>query len=206
MGRARQCEPETGHGLGRGLALVKPLVLAIALPLLSWPAWPAMAQSTGAQCAAVANDSERLACYDGLFRAAGADAAATSVTLESEQLIPARPSGRAPATITVSCEPNGLQVAFGFAGNTMSALGRDTGITLQYDLARARSSTLPVNADNTAILIDNSRDARAFLDGLAGATNLTVRVTPASTRSLSVRFRVDAFAAEVAPVVAACAP
>lgn len=173
--------------------------------MLVVPSAPVLAQ-TGAQCAAITDDAERLACYDGLFRASGLAAAGTSVTLESEQLIPARPSGRAPATITVLCEAGQLQVAFSFAGNTMSALGRDTGITLQYDLARARSSTLPVNADNTAILIDNTADARTFLDGLAGATNLTVRVTPASTRSLSVRFRVDAFAQDVAPVVAACAP
>jgi type VI secretion system protein VasI len=171
---------------------VKRLVLAFVLPMLMAPAAPALAQS-GAQCAALVDDVERLACYDALFRTPAG----------TEQLIPARPSGRAPATITVSCQANVLQVAFGFAGNTMSALGRDTGITLQYDLTR-RSSTLPVNSDNTAVLIDNTRDALAFVDSLAGVTNLTVRVTPASTRSLSVRFRVDAFAQEVAPVIAAC--
>lgn len=182
---------------------MKRLVSALLLPLVLASAGPVLAQS-GAQCAAVADDGERLACYDGLFRTGSVPDAANSVTLSSEQLIPARPSGRAPATITVFCEADILKVAFGFAGNTMSALGRDTGITLQYDLARARSSTLPVNADNTAILIDNTAESQAFIDGLAGATNLTVRVTPASTRSLSVRFRVDAFAAEVAPVAAAC--
>ena len=185
------------------MASVRSEALVLALPVLMGLALPASAQS-GGQCAAIGDDAQRLACYDDIFRPAGQVPQMASVTLESEQLIPARPSGRAPATITVSCEANGLQVAFEFAGNTMSALGRDTGITLQYDLARARSSTLPVNDANTAILIDNSRDAQTFLDGLAGATNLTVRVTPASTRSLSVRFRVDAFAQEVAPVAAAC--
>ena len=186
---------------------MKRLVLAFVLPMLMTPSAPALAQTgylRASTAGRMADDAERLACYDALFRSAGATDAPLGVTLESEQLIPARPSGRAPATITVFCEANILQVAFAFAGNTMSSLGRDTGITLQYDLARARSSTLPVNADNTAILIDNTADAMAFLDGLIGATNLTVRVTPASTRSLSVRFRVDAFAQEVAPVIAAC--
>lgn len=158
---------------------------------------------TGAQCAAIDDDGARLVCYDDVFRAASAPVDASAIVFESEQLIPARPSGRAPATITVSCQPNGLQIAFGFAGNTLSSLGNDVGMTLQYDLTR-RSSTLPVNADNTAVLIDNSRDALAFIDNLAGVTNLTVRVTPASARTLSVRFRVDAFAQNVAPVVAAC--
>ncbi len=184
------------------MALVKRVVLVLALPALLGLGLPAAAQS-GAQCAAIDDDTARLVCYDDLFRDAGATAPGDAVVFESEQLIPAKPSGRAPATITVSCQPNGLQVAFGFAGNTLSSLGNDVGMTLQYDLTR-RSSTLPVNADNTAVLIDNTRDALAFIDNLAGVTNLTVRVTPTSTRTLSVRFRVDAFATAVAPVVAAC--
>ena len=163
---------------------------------------PSMAQS-GAQCTGIGDDAERLACYDNLFAGVVPQADGTVVTFESEQLIPARPSGRAPATITVSCEANGLQVAFGFAGNTLSSLGNDVGLTLQYDLTR-RSSTLPVGNDNTSVLIDNTRDALAFIDNLAGVTNLTVRVTPASTRTLSVRFSVGSFATSVAPVVEAC--
>jgi type VI secretion system protein VasI len=182
---------------------VKTLLTVLALPILLGFSLPAAAQS-GAQCAVVADDGERLACYDGLFRAGSAPASGESVTLQSQQLIPARPSGRAPATITVSCEVEGLQIAFGFAGNTMSALGRDTGLTLQYDLQRARSATYPVNDDNTAILINDPVDAQAFVDALEGATNLTVRVTPASTRSLNVRFGVSDFGEEVAPVVEGC--
>lgn len=180
---------------------MKRFLAVLVLPALLALAGPATAQS-GAQCAAIDDDAARLVCYDDLFRNVPAPSDA-AVVFESEQLIPARPSGRAPATITVSCQPNGLQVAFGFAGNTLSSLGNDVGMTLQYDLTR-RSSTLPVNAENTAVLIDNSRDALAFIDNLAGVTNLTVRVTPASTRTLSVRFRVDQFAQMVAPVVAAC--
>lgn len=177
---------------------------ALALgALLLAPVVPAFAQ-TGQACAAIAADAERLACYDGLFRAdaAGADA---SLVLQSEQMIPARPSGRAHATITVACAQGTLSIAFGFAGNTMSALGNDAGITLQLDLQPARSRTLPANAQNTALLINNSADANAFLDMLEGATNLTVRVTPVNSRSLSVRFRIDTVEEQVAPVRAACA-
>ena len=180
-----------------------PLALAL-LPLLAAPVPQALAQAGVSQCVSIGTDVERLACYDGLFRTAQSDQAGLAVTLQSEQLIPARPSGRAPATIAISCQDDVLSVAFAFAGNTMSALGRDAGITLQYDLQASRSRTLPVNADNTALVLDNSRDAAAFLDGLAGATNLTVRVTPVNSRSLSARFRVDAFLADVSQVRAAC--
>lgn len=188
--------------MGRNARLVNRFVGVLALSLLMAGMGPAMAQS-GAQCAAVDDDGARLACYDDLFRNTAPAEPVNAVVFESEQLIPARPSGRAPATITVSCEANGLQIAFGFAGNTLSSLGNDVGLTLQYDLTR-RSSTLPVNAANTAVLIDNSRDARTFIDSLAGVTNLTVRVTPASARTLSVRFRVDEFAQTTAPVLASC--
>jgi hypothetical protein len=183
-------------------AAVRSLALLALLSSFALPTPLVLAQTDAAQCTAIADDLDRLACYDAIFLGSMAGAG-DAVVLESEQLIPARPSGRAPATISVSCEAGTLTIAFAFAGNTMSALGRDAGITLQYDLQAARSRTLPVNADNTAIVLSGG-DAATFLDGLAGATNLTVRVTPVSSRSLSVRFRVDAFAPEVAPVRAAC--
>lgn len=164
---------------------------------------PAFAQS-GAQCAAIAGDAERLACYDAIFRGGGAPASALSVTFESEQLIPARPSGRQPATMTIACEAGKLSASFAYAGNTMSALGRDAGITLQVDLQSPRSRTLAVNANNTALVIDNTADTLAFLDMLAGANNLTTRVTPVNSRSLSVRFSLAGVLEQVEPVRAAC--
>jgi hypothetical protein len=183
---------------------VKLLPVLALLPLLSVSAPAAMAQTTGSQCPAIADDAERLACFDAAFAAPVAGADDSPVVFESEQLIPARPNGRQPATITVSCDAGMLNVAFAFAGNTMSALGNDAGITWQFDLQAARSRTLPVNADNTAIVLDNTRDALAFIQSVEGATNLTVRVTPVSSRSLTVRYRLDDFAAQVAPIRAAC--
>jgi len=179
-------------------------VLAL-LPLLTFavPA-TALGQTPGSQCTAIATDSERLACFDAAFATPAADPTAAQVVFQSEQLIPARPNGRQPATITVACDAGVLSVAFAFAGNTMSALGNDAGITWQFDLQAARSRTLPVNAANTAIVLDNTADALAFIRSLEGATNLTVRVTPVNSRSLSVRYRVDDFATAVQPVVAAC--
>jgi len=176
-----------------------PVLALLLLPLL--PATPVFAQANGATCAAVADDPERLACYDAAFRAAPVDTLGT-VSFNSEQLIPARPNGRQPATMTVACAANVLSVKFAFAGNIMSPIGGDAGITLQLDLQAARSLTLPAVENNTALLL--TRDARTFLDGLQGATNLTVRVTPVSSRSLTVRFRVADLDQSIAPIMAAC--
>lgn len=176
-----------------------PALALLLLPLL--PGTPVFAQANGAACSAIAEDPERLACYDGIFRATSADTA-NSTSLNSEQLIPARPNGRQPAVMTVACAADTLSVKFAFAGNIMSPIAGDAGITLQLDLQAARSLTLPTADNNTALVI--TRDARAFLDSLQGATNLTVRVTPVSSRSLTVRFRVADLDTAVAPILAAC--
>jgi hypothetical protein len=176
-----------------------PVLALLFLPLL--PATPAFAQANGATCAAIAGNPERLACYDAIFRAAPRDAA-ESVSFNSEQLIPARPSGRQPAVMTVACYAKVLSVKFSFAGNTMSPIGGDAGISLQLDLQAARNLTLPTTDANTALLV--TRDARTFLDSFQGATNLTVRVTPVSSRSLTVRFRVADLDEAIAPIIAAC--
>ena len=183
---------------------VRLLPLLALLPLLSISTPAVMAQPTGSQCTTIADDTERLACFDAAFASPAAASEVAAVVFESEQLIPARPNGRKPATITVACEADVLTVAFAFAGNTMSALGNDAGITWQFDLLATRSRTLPVNEQNTAIVLDNSRDALAFIQSLEGTTNLTVRVTPVNSRSLSVRYRVDDFVEQVAPVRSAC--
>jgi hypothetical protein len=178
-------------------------VLAL-LPIFAFTPPAAMAQQAGAQCVGIAADAERLACFDAAFAVAPVAGGEAVVVLQSEQMIPARPSGRDHATITVACTADVLTVAFGFAGNTMSALGRDAGITWQLDLQASRSRTLPVNSANTAVLLDNTADALAFIRSLEGASNLTVRMTPVNSRSLSIRYRVDKFVEQVAPVRAAC--
>ncbi|WEK03025.1 MAG: hypothetical protein P0Y65_12500 [Candidatus Devosia phytovorans] len=178
-------------------------VLAL-LPILTVSTPAVMAQQLGAQCVSIAADAERLACFDAAFANPVSANGDLQVVFDSEQSIPARPSGRAPATITVSCSADVLSVAFGFAGNTLSALGSDTGITWQLDLGGRTNRTLPVDDSNTAILLDNTRDSLAFLRGLEGASNLTVRVTPINSRTLSVRYQLGDFAAQLAPVVGAC--
>lgn len=183
---------------------MRTLLLLALLPILATSTPVALAQGDAAQCTSITADTERLACFDAAFAGSVEQPAAAQVVIQSEQMIPARPSGRDHATIAVACEANTLTVAFAFAGNTMSALGNDAGITWQFDLQAARSRTLPVNSDNTAIVLDNTQDSLAFIQSVAGATNLTVRVTPVNSRSLSVRYRVDGFAEQVAPVRQAC--
>lgn len=152
----------------------------------------------------MAGDAERLACYDSIFRAAPTAEGVVEMTLESEQLIPAVPSGRGNATMSLVCEAGELTVRFGFAGNVLAAMGSPTGISLQRDLLRAQTMTLPPGNGGTVLVMHGNAEVLAFLDSLRGVTNLGVRVTPANARSLNVRFRVADLAEQAAPVVAAC--
>jgi hypothetical protein len=180
-------------------------LVCFGLAMLMAPAPVAFAQSSGAACSTIADDAQRLACYDKLFRNGGRADDALSVTFESEQQIPAYPSGgRGRAEFTVSCEAGVLSARFSFAGQLLSATGDFAPITFQLDQQSARTRTLNASLDNTALGFWTTADAEAFLSTLEGASALAVRVTPTSYRSLSVRFRLEGVLDAVAPIRAAC--
>lgn len=173
--------------------------VALGLVLMAAGSGPAAAQQAGSDCAAIASDDERLACYDRIFRTGGAGDGALiePVTLQSERLIPAQPSGREPATLTVGCEAGAVEVNFGFAGQLVSITGDIAPLTWQIDQGATTVRTLAAAPDNRSLSFSSSRDTEAFLDSLAGGTNLRVRVTPVRQRSLTVDFRIDA---EIEPI------
>jgi hypothetical protein len=184
-------------------ALFYKLLLGLALVMPFAPV-PAVAQTNGAACGAIANDAERLACYDRLFRGASVAEDGLSVTFESEQQIPARPSGRGRAQFTVSCDAGVLSARFSFAGQLLSATGDFAPVTFQLDQQSARTRTLNASPDNTAVGFWNTADTEAFLATLDGASALAVRITPTSFRSLSIRFRLEGVLDALAPIRAAC--
>lgn len=159
--------------------------------ILSTAAVPSFAQQTGAECAGIAGDGQRLACYDRLFRGAAEDAPAIEpVTLESERLIPAAPSGREPATLTIFCEDGAPNVRFAFAGQSVSLTGDIAPMTMQVDQHATAVRTMAASADNRSLSFASDRETTTFLDSLAGGTSLRVRVTPVRQRSLTVDFRI----------------
>lgn len=168
-------------------------------------AGPVSAQESGADCAAILDDATRLACYDRLFRTGAAPAEVDAVTIESERLIPALPTGRRPAEMIVACESGVLTVQFRFAGQLVSVSGGIAPVTFQVDQNATIVRTLPASADNTAAGFWTTRESAAFLDTLVGGRNLKVRMTPVRQRSLTVDFRLDERAGEIEDVRKACA-
>ena len=150
---------------------------------------PAYAQETGASCARIEDDPQRLACYDGVFRSDGEQSDAAGLTIQSERLIPALPSGREPAEMAIQCDAGTLSVQFRFAGQLVSITGGIAPITLQVDQNATLVRTLRASPDNTAVGFWTTGESSAFIDSLAGGTNLKVRMTPVRQRSLTVDFR-----------------
>lgn len=176
----------------------------VLLCLLSWVS-PASAQGTPEQCATIVATSERLACYDGLFGAPASTAPTElSAVIESEQLIPARPTGRGRATLTVACRGGVLSVLFSFAGQRVAEPGGGGSITFLVDEQAPNIRLLAPSEDLLSLGYFDTGDAGEFLTSLAGANRLRVRFTPQNQRSLSVSFRLTDLEAQVAPVREAC--
>jgi type VI secretion system protein VasI len=181
---------------------VKRLVF-VALTALIMAA-PAQGQETGESCAAVADDAARLACYDGIFRTDAPASPEGGLSYQSERLIPARPSGREPATLTVGCEAGQARVSFGFAGQLVSATGDIAPLTLQVDQRQTQVRTMQSTDGNTRLTFGSQRETEAFLDSLGGGRSLEVRVTPIGQRSLTVNFRLNEALAEIQALRDSC--
>jgi type VI secretion system protein VasI len=181
--------------------------LTRAIVILLWflaLALPGFAQETGPSCAAIPGDAERLACYDAIFRGGEDGPAAVEVRIESQQLIPARPVGRAPAAMVIACDADGLAVRFSFADQVLSNTSDNAPVTFQIDLGGNTVRNLPVDDANTSVGFPTARDAGAFLDTLDGARSLKVRITPVRQRSLTVDFVVRDHAADIAALRETC--
>lgn len=208
----------------------KRLVAALLISGGLFSSIPAVAQSSPERCAAIGPATERLSCYDALFRsdqftgasengdtpAQGMWASGVEVsqiegtelpfaTVQSEQLIPALPRGRAPARMTVLCRDGETAVQFAFAGQFMGTPTSQSGtITLQYDRQSPRSQSLELAADRTAIGFYDDVEARAVIDQLLQTERLYVRATPQAQRSVTVSFLMDGIEAAIEPVRDAC--
>lgn len=189
----------------------------------------ALAQ-TPERCALIGPATERLACYDSLFRsgqftgeaqdepapemgmwASGVEVSQIEGTerpfaaLQSDQLIPALPRGRAPARLTILCVDGQTQVQFAFAGQALGTENSNSGIlTIQFDRLPGRSQSLQLSADRTSLSFFSNEDAMAFINQLRQTERLIVRAQPQGQRSATVSFQIEGIEEALQPVREAC--
>lgn len=178
-------------------------LLAGLLIVTAWSVPQAVAQQSVGQCVVIEDDGERLACYDSVFRDT-AVAPEGAIVVQSERLIPARPTGREPATMSISCDAGNMVVSFSFAGQLVSNTGDIAALTYQVDAGGTVVRTLRANDDNTQLSFATERDTSFFLDTLVGGTNLKVRMTPVRQRSVTVDFSLMPIADDLAAMRAGC--
>lgn len=172
---------------------------------------PTLAQADVQECVAIGDDAARLACYDTLFVGTGPideegdePGIFETIAIPSERPIPARPTGREPAILGISCNDGAMLVAFRFAGNNVSNTGDIAPLTYQVDSGGTTVRTLRANADNTELSFATPADTETFLNSLAGGTSVRVRVTPVRQRSVNVEFRLLDFIDEIQALRANC--
>jgi hypothetical protein len=183
---------------------VRTLLVPVAVCGLLLAASPVIAQEEPAEaCAAIADDGPRLACYDGIFRNGG-DLPGDEIEIQSERMIPALPSGRAPATMLIACEAGQPKVSFAFAGQLVSNTGDIAPVTFQVDQNGTSVRTLTASSDNRTLSFGAGSESDAFLDGLAAGTNLKVRMTPVRQRSVTVDFRLPDHTEQIAELLSGC--
>lgn len=206
------------------------LALAAAIAGLFATAPVGAQQTSPERCALIGPASERLACYDGLFRsgeftgetdaedaadmgmwASGVEVSQIEGTerpfasLQSEQLIPALPRGRAPARLTILCLDETTSVQFSFAGYPLGTPTSNSGtLTIQFDRMPSRSQSLQLSPDRTALGFFTTADAMNFIDSLMQSERLFVRAQPQGQRSATVSFLLEGIEEALVPVREAC--
>ena len=204
-------------------------ILALSVSAVTVQMPSVFAQTTPERCALIGPATERLDCYDMLFRsdqfiddeaedtpeqglwASGVEVSQIEgtelpfATLQSEQLIPAQPRGRAPARLTILCADEETQVQFSFAGQFMGTPTSQSGtITLQYDRNPPRSQSVELSPDRLALGFFESGDALDFVEQLLTTQRLYVRATPQAQRSVTVSFLMEGIERALEPVRGAC--
>lgn len=187
-----------------GVLPVVAAVMAFAIPVAF--SAPLQAQqpppAAVSACAALTNDGARLACYDGLFR--GEAEETTSLVIRSEQQILARPSGRDYATMTLICEDGSPRLEFAFAGNPLSSIGSNIGISVKRDLRSGSALSLAPSSGGLSAVMTSPRDLASFVQSLEGIAALTVESRTTDYRSVSARFQIGPRQGEMAATLASC--
>lgn len=172
------------------------ILLVLALVMMAGVPVSAQSPTDPSACVAISGDAERLACYDAIFRPSAGEVTGALV-IESNQPIPARPTGRGPATMTIACTGEGLAVSFAFAGQLLSETGDDAALSYQLQQTGNVVRNLPVSADNMSIGFPPGAATETFLESIEGGRNIQVRVTPIRQRSLQVVFNLATHAVEI---------
>ncbi|WP_417259434.1 type VI secretion system-associated protein TagO [Celeribacter sp.] len=179
---------------------------AVALALSASLITPAHAQD---ECAAIADDSVRLACFDaahngestysvqsdkyGLWRVEFETSAATGETdvflkLDSSNDIPGMWEGDHPATLVLRCMDYTTAAYFGLTGHTMTDAQNKIEFIIDYDEVWGMSTL--ASTSHTSLGLWSDQSAIPFIELLIGHDSLIASLTPTGESPVKAEFEI----------------
>lgn len=132
------------------------------------------------------------------------DSKSVYLTLPSENELPQRFGGTAPAVLTLRCLENKTAAIFQFAGNFMTSIQRYGEITYRVDDRPARTQEFVESTDNEALGLWSGGAAIPFIKSLTGATTLYVRAVPFNESPMEAEFNIAGLSDNIGELRAAC--
>lgn len=180
-------------------------------------------------CAGLVSDSERLSCYDRIYRSIASppvpptssvedkgdwqvslsqsaldDTPTVVLRLESANEI-ARPfGGRGTGSLYLRCQENTTVAYFVFAGHFMSDIQGGGRVDYRIDDHKAQRTGMEVSSDNKALGLWSGGSAIAFIKSLIGSRKLVIRATPFNESPVELTFNTAGLEAALKPLKAAC--
>lgn len=194
-----------------------PLLLAVAVVL------PFAAEAeTGKDCAALSDDTARLACYDLIFKSSAPEMStvskwnvttmkskiddSTNVLANVDALEPVRGrfGGEAYPTLWLMCRENKTSLYMTFAGHHMSDHSSYGDVTFRLDNTPAFSRRTGESTDNKALGLWDGGTAVPFIKNMFGHDILLVRATPYGESALTIEFPITGVEKAVEQLRQAC--
>ena len=159
------------------------------------------------KCGKIQNISERLACYDMLYKPSVDaskkgnwvltqevskidDSINVFVMILSENDVIKRFGGSAPVTFLMRCMENTTSIYFSM-DNFLSDIQSYGVITIRLDDQRAFDKRFVASTDNSALGLWRGGAAIPFLKQLKGKKRLIARITPFNESSVTAEFNID---------------
>lgn len=193
------------------------------LPLLAicslGVAWPVVASES---CAAIADNTRRLACYDMEYRPATTvsvsskwdvsesvsridDSKSVTLYLTSDDTFPGKYSrGRESATLIVRCLENTTSAYFRFGDHFLADIEGYGRITYRIDDAEARTESFRESTDHKALGLWRGGQAIPFIKRMMEGDAMVVRATPYNESSITTTFTIAGLSDAVVPLREAC--
>ncbi|TSD87683.1 hypothetical protein FFK22_016220 [Mycobacterium sp. KBS0706] len=175
-------------------------------------------------CAKIAADTERLACYDLQFKASVSavpqpaeskwqvqeqiskidDSKNVFLRVASSEPITDRLGQPSDLVFWIACRERKTSLWFDFGGQFMADLNGGGRVTYRLDKAAARIKSFDESNDNEALGLWNGGAAIPFIKELFGGTMLLVRATPFNESSITAELPIAGLEEAVKPLRQAC--